>query len=103
MQDHLGRQAMTPLTLHFSAGAVSGEGRDRVGPFTFDGEYNESTGEVRMVKQYLGRHTVLYVGHSDGEGSIQGTWSMGKYWTGPFLLRPALRKPTGEEPIQEIG
>jgi hypothetical protein len=56
-----------------------------------------------MVKQYLGKHRVLYVGDSDGEGSIQGTWSIGDAWTGTFLLRPRLAKPTGDEPVQEIG
>ena len=54
------------------------------------------------MKQYIGKHRVLYVGQPDGEGSIQGTWSIGKADTGPFLLRPALAKPTGEEPIAEI-
>jgi hypothetical protein len=102
-QSGWGRQAMTPFTLHFAAGVVTGDGRDVVGPFTFDGVYDERTGEVRMVKQYLGRHAVLYVGRPDGEGCIQGTWALGEHCTGPFLLRPALRKPTGDEPIEEIG
>ncbi len=99
----VGRGPMSPLTLRFAAGRVSGEGRDAVGPFTFDGEYDETTGAVRLVKQYLGKHAVLYVGHPDGEGSIAGTWSIGRFGSGPFLLRPALRKPTGAEPIQDIG
>jgi hypothetical protein len=94
---------MTPFALNFSRGAVSGEGRDVVGRFTFFGEYDEATGEVRMVKQYIGKHQVLYIGRPDGEGSIQGTWSIGKLCSGPFLLRPKLQKPTGDEPIQEIG
>jgi hypothetical protein len=94
---------MTPFALRFAAGRVTGEGRDVVGPFTFSGEYDEATGEVRMVKQYLGRHRVLYVGRPDGEGCVQGTWSIGAHDTGSFLLRPVVPKPTGEEPIQEIG
>jgi hypothetical protein len=103
VQELWGRQAMTPFALTFAAGTVTGSGRDVVGRFTFSGEYNETTGEVRLVKQYIGKHAVLYIGRPDGEGSIQGTWSIGKYTTGPFLLRPALQKPTGEEPIEEIG
>jgi hypothetical protein len=103
VQEHWGRQAMTPFTLTFEGGRVSGSGRDVVGPFTFSGEYDEATGRVRMVKQYVGKHRVLYVGQPDGEGSIQGTWSIGEGWTGPFLLRPALARPSGDEPIQEIG
>lgn len=103
VQTGWGRQAMTPFTLHFLAGRVTGEGRDVVGRFTFSGEYDEVTGELRLVKQYLGRHQVLYVGRPDGEGSIQGTWSIGEHHTGPFLLRPVVAKPSGDEPIQEIG
>ncbi|MFO0825056.1 MAG: hypothetical protein U0792_18360 [Gemmataceae bacterium] len=104
MQDGLwGRQAMTPFFLHFGHGSVTGEGKDVVGRFRFAGSYDEATGALRLVKQYLGKHQVLYVGQPDGEGSIQGTWSIGEAHRGPFLLRPALAKPSGEEPIQEIG
>ena len=38
-----GRQAMTPFTLHFRAGRVTGAGRDVVGRFTFAGEYDAAT------------------------------------------------------------
>ena len=103
VQEGWGRQSMTPFTLRFADGRITGDGRDVVGRFTFSGEYDETTGLVRMVKQYVGRHRVLYVGQPDGEGSIQGTWSLGEYHTGSFLLRPAGPKPTGDEPIQEIG
>jgi hypothetical protein len=103
VQSHLGRQAMTPFTLTFHEGRVTGSGRDVVGPFIFSGDYDEATGRVRLVKQYLGKHRVFYVGQPDGEGSIQGTWSIGESSTGPFLLRPAMARPTGDEPIQEIG
>ncbi len=102
VQDIWGRRPMTPFTLHFKAGLVTGKGKDVVGRFTFTGNYDEATGRVRLVKQYLGKHQVLYVGQPDGEGSIQGTWSIGPENTGPFLLRPALAKPTGDEPIQSI-
>jgi hypothetical protein len=103
VQEMWGRQAMTPFTLRFADGQITGDGRDVVGRFTFSGEYNEATGEVRMVKHYVGKHRVLYVGRPDGEGSIQGTWSTGEHNNGPFLLRPAIPKPSGDEPIQEIG
>jgi hypothetical protein len=98
-----GRQAMTPFTLRFADGRVLGSGRDVIGLFSFSGEYDEATGRVRLVKQYIGRHRVLYVGQPDGEGSIQGTWFIGEDQTGPFLLRPVIERPTGDEPIQEIG
>lgn len=103
VQEPWGRQAMTPFTLHFADGRVSGAGRDMVGRFTFSGEYDEATGAVRMVKQYLGRHAVLYVGRPDGEGGIPGTWAIGGLTSGSFLIRPRLQKPTGDEPIHEIG
>lgn len=103
VQAEWGRQAMTPFTLNFADGTVTGSGLDVIGRFTFSGTYDGATGEVRMVKHYIGKHRVLYVGRPDGEGSIQGTWSIGPDWTGPFLMRPAVAKPTGDEPIQEIG
>ena len=102
VQTHWGRQAMTSFALRFEAGRISGEGRDVVGRFTFFGEYDETTGEMRMVKQYAGKHQVLYVGRPDGEGSIQGSWWI-ETATGPFLIRPVVQKPQGDEPIQEIG
>ena len=97
-----GRQPMTPFFLRFAEGKVSGEGRDMVGRFTFSGIYDPTTGEVRMVKQYI-KHVVLYVGQPDGEGSIAGTWSIVNVDSGSFLLRPVVQKPSGDEPIQEIG
>jgi hypothetical protein len=103
VQERLGRQPMTPFLLHFAEGRITGEGRDVVGRFAVRGEYDEATGAVRLVKQYLGKHRVLYVGHPDGEGSIQGTWSIGDFQSGPFLLRPPVQRPRGDEPIQEIG
>jgi hypothetical protein len=102
-QEAFGRQPMTAFTLRFGKGLITGEGRDLVGRFTYAGEYDEATGEVRMVKQYVGRHQVVYVGRPDGEGCIAGTWSIPEDSKGPFLLRPALRRPRGDEPIQEIG
>lgn len=103
VQEGWGRQPMRAFTLRFAGGRVSGGGTDVIGPFTYSGEYDEATGRVRMVKQYLGRHRVDYVGQPDGEGCIMGTWSIGEFHTGPFLIRPVVGKPTGEEPIQEIG
>jgi hypothetical protein len=99
----VGRGPMSPLTLRFTNGTVCGEGHDVVGRFTFSGEYDESTGAVRMVKQYVGKHAVLYVGQPDGEGSIQGTWYIGNLDSGSFLLRPVIEKLASDEPIQEIG
>ncbi|MBA4064003.1 MAG: hypothetical protein C0501_09880 [Isosphaera sp.] len=103
VQEHVGRGPMTEFTLHFAGGRVRGDGKDMVGRFTFEGTYDEETGAVRMVKQYRGAHQVLYEGRPDGEGSIQGTWTIWPYDSGPFVLRPALPRPTGTEPVQEIS
>lgn len=98
-----GRQSMTAFSLRFDGGEVSGEGRDVVGPFHFTGAYDVTTGAVVLMKQYVGKHRVIYRGQPDGEGCIAGTWSIGELHTGPFRLRPVVAKPRGDEPIQEIG
>ena len=72
-QQGCGRQLMGPLALRFRDGRIEGEGRDVIGRFTFAGEYDDH-GAIRMVKQYLGRHQVLYQGTYDGEGTIFGEW-----------------------------
>jgi hypothetical protein len=110
VQEWHGRQEMEAFELHFRDGEVTGHGRDIVGRFVFQGEYDEKTGHVRMVKQYLGKHQVFYDGRPDGEGSILGKWTIrldlpdGKVWesTGPFRLHPDVPRPTGDEPIYEI-
>jgi hypothetical protein len=103
VQAHYGRQPMTAFTLRFAAGEITGHGLDVVAAFTFRGTYDERTGTVVMVKHYVGRHRVEYRGRPDGEGCIQGTWHIGEGWSGPFLIRPVLSRPRGDEPIQEIG
>jgi hypothetical protein len=103
VQEGWGRQAMTPFFLHFAEGRVEGKGKDIVGRFVFTGEYDTSTGQVRLVKQYLGRHRVLYVGQPDGEGSILGKWYIGPHHEGPFMMRPMGLQAGEDEPIQEMG
>jgi hypothetical protein len=103
VQEVWGRQTMTAFSLTFAGGKVTGRGSDIIGRFTFAGEYDLTTGQIRLIKQYLGKHQVLYVGQPDGEGSIQGTWHIGDSHKGSFLMRPVFQKPRGDEPIQEIG
>ncbi|HVL15297.1 MAG TPA: hypothetical protein VM529_22185 [Gemmata sp.] len=103
VQELWGRQPMTEFTLRFAGGRITGDGADVIGRFTFSGVYDETTGAVRLVKHYVGRHQVLYDGRPDGEGCIAGTWSIGASWTGPFVLRPVIARPTGDELIEEIG
>src|SRR5690242_12032352 len=94
-QQGWGRQPMGPLVLRFENGRIEGEGRDMVGPFTFAGEYDDR-GAIRMVKQYLGRHQVLYQGTYDGEGTIFGQWSIPPFWSGSFALSPVTGNRTNE-------
>lgn len=108
-QEGYGRQSMAAFRLRFQRGEVAGGGVDVVGRFVITGEYDERTGAVSLVKQYLGKHRVLYTGKPDGEGSIAGEWTVRERYfgaefvtTGPFLIRPELPDPTGDEPVQEI-
>lgn len=72
-QPAYGRQPMVDLTLHFRGEEVQGSGWDMIGLFTLRGTLN-AQGEVFLVKQYLGQHTVNYVGRYDGEGVMAGEW-----------------------------
>jgi len=103
-QPHLGRQPMRAFLLQFAAGQVTGRGVDLIGPFQISGHYEATNGQIRFVKQYLGKHRVEYVGQPDGEGSIGGTWYIrdrsGKAeYQGPFLIQPVLPAATDEDPI----
>jgi hypothetical protein len=100
-QQGWGRQSMDPLILHFHDGAISGEGRDVIGAFSFHGSYDDR-GNVTLTKQYVGRHSVLYQGSYDGEGTIFGRWSIAPYWSGPFALSPVTGQELAEEPIYEL-
>jgi hypothetical protein len=84
-QHGLGRQPMQELTMQFAAGRVAGSGHDVVGVFTFAGTISPQ-GHVAMVKQYLGKHSVDYVGTYDGEGLLQGEWDLGYFGRGRWLI-----------------
>lgn len=96
-----GRQAMRDLTLRFADGAIRGQGVDVIGPFTFRGEY-DAGGNVVLVKQYLGRHQVLYRGRYDGEGTIHGEWTIDEQWRGRFALSPEDFTVAADAPILSI-
>lgn len=72
--------------LQFQDGQFSGQGRDDVGPFVFFGRYNLATMICDFIKQYLGRHQVVYRGHIDELG-IWGHWFLVLDWGG-FHLWP---------------
>ncbi len=96
-----GRQPMTDFLLRFANGEVEGCGRDIVGRFLFTGTY-DSNGNVTLVKQYLGRHQVIYRGRYDGEGTIHGIWSIEPFWQGTFALSPVWDRDVTTQPIDEI-
>jgi hypothetical protein len=96
-----GRQTMKELILYFDAGTIEGSGQDVIGKFTFTGTY-DTVGRVRMIKQYIGRHQVLYEGNYDGEGTITGQWSIGALWRGPFALTPARSWVDPDAPIESL-
>jgi hypothetical protein len=95
-----GRQAMHEVVLRFGDGAVRGVGVDCVGRFTFGGTC-DAQGAVVMVKQYLGKHQVLYEGQFDGEGTIFGRWSIWPFDSGEFVLTVERERPADAE-IEEI-
>ena len=95
-----GRQVMHNVVLRFNHGAIRGEGVDCVGRFTFDGTH-DAHGFVVMVKQYLGKHQVLYRGQFDGEGTIFGRWSIWPFDSGEFVLTVA-RDGASSAQIEEI-
>ena len=101
----LGRQNMHNLLLDVAVdGTVTGEGDDCVGPFTFRGQLR-SDGTLSLVKQYLGRHRVIYEGCNSGEG-VFGIWHIPGFWsaynTGKFALTPTAEGSTTCDQIQEL-
>ena len=65
-----GRHLME-LLLHFSQGAMTGEGRDWVGGFLVRGRYDLSDGRCHWTKRYLGKHDVFYQGFNEGKGRLR--------------------------------
>ena len=99
-QEGLGRQEMHDLRLEFSGDRLTGSGRDCVGEFTLTGEVNANA-EVQVVKKYVGRHSVVYLGRHDGEGLIHGVWALnGDNGTWAIRRRGGFRKT--DEPIVDF-
>jgi len=84
-----GKHAME-MILSFASGKMTGSGRDRVGEFTIDGEYQVVDGKCEWVKRYIGQHAVGYHGFNEGKG-IWGAWKLtdlGLTFTGGFHIWP---------------
>jgi hypothetical protein len=66
---------MMDLILEFKNDRMTGEGADRIGSFVISGQYSEENGDCSWVKQYVGRHSVVYQGYREGKG-IWGNWTL---------------------------
>ena len=75
LQPNLPGRHQMELHLTFRDGAMTGEGRDLVGPFTVEGGYSLGDGSCYWTKRYLGKHDVYYHGFNEGKG-IWGTWEI---------------------------
>jgi hypothetical protein len=100
-----GRHQME-IVLTFAGGRMSGDGRDRVGKFTFEGSYDVADGKCAWVKRYVGKHTVGYTGFNEGKG-IWGTWEMhhaGLTFTGGFHIWPeGMADPSQPRLAEEVA
>jgi hypothetical protein len=94
------------LRLTFTGGAMSGEGRDRVGPFLVKGSYDLADGKCHWTKRYVGKHDVFYSGFNEGKG-IWGVWEIGVPGQGAldrggFHIWPeGMGDPTDEHLVEE--
>jgi hypothetical protein len=100
-QKGFGRQPMNDLQLEFRGPTIYGRGTDIISPFTISGKLRPD-GSVELIKKYDQRHTVLYVGTYDGEGSLNGKWDIGGY-QGEWSIKFQRSNSAEEDDIQEIG
>ena len=99
-QNGMGRQMMNDLVLVFEGNQITGNGWDCVGNFSYNGEVHES-GEVRLVKKYDDRHSVVYFGQHDGEGTLHGVWTI-ESDNGTWAMRPQGGFRISDAPIGEL-
>lgn len=56
-------------------GQIYASGTDEVGEFTFQGNFNVADSGCKIVKSYLGQHSIYYEGIlNKGLGEINGHW-----------------------------
>ena len=92
---------MMELRLTFQNGNMTGDGRDWVGQFLIDGQYQTSDGKCLWTKKYVGKHDVFYPGFNEGKG-IWGVWEIGELMRGGFHIWPeGLGDPTNEYLVAE--
>ena len=67
------------LQLQFTAGRVQGQGRDDIGRFEVNGQYNTSNRRVGFVKTYVDEgYGVTYRAESTGNPGLgfRGSWTL---------------------------
>jgi hypothetical protein len=94
---------MMDLHLTFHQGVMTGEGRDRIGPFLIHGKYNINDGKCHWSKRYIGKHDVAYQGYNEGKG-IWGVWEIPPSWRGGFYIWPtAMGDPTSPKLTEALA
>jgi hypothetical protein len=68
-------RGLMEMELTFAKGVLKGEGRDRVGRFSFRGRYRVADGRCHWNKHYYHKHDVFYQGYNEGKG-IWGVWEI---------------------------
>ena len=81
----MGRQSMDQLVVDYDGGAIKGQGTDVVVKFILRGRIEE--GAIHIDKWYIGKHTVIYTGVSEGEGGYAGSWAIGGVEGGKWAIR----------------
>ncbi len=100
-QSGYGQQPMRQLCLNFTGNTITGQGIDVIAPFTLAGQVRED-GAVEILKHYIRRHSVLYVGQYDGEGLFYGHWDI-QGQRGEWSIKLLRSNSTEADDIQEIG
>lgn len=88
------------LRLTFASGRMTGNGRDRIGPFIISGRYDTGDGRCAWTKQYVGAHAVHYAGFNEGKG-IWGTWEIDGEKGGFHIWPEGMADPTVQHLSEE--
>lgn len=99
-QEGFGRQPMENLELVFHGARIEGSGVDIIAPFELSGTLR-TDGTVEILKKYEYRHSVVYVGRYDGEGTLYGTWAIGGQ-RGEWSIHLERSRAQSEMEIREI-
>jgi hypothetical protein len=92
---------MQALEIFFEDGDFHGTGFDVVGVFQIRGTIRPD-GTVAIHKQYLGAHSVTYLGAADGEGTMSGSWTIGSHIGGRWSINYRATEIESDA-IEEIG